>query len=546
MRDPLDGNPSGPTAVYEQRPQSGTTDPEAVAAAAADSAGSLGASVMLLLAVFALDCWRAVQQSITHDEAQAGARALLASAAGGPLLGDDPHVVHSVLARLCVEAAGPQEWVLRLPSLLGAMLFLVGGLSVCRLAFGRGWLAFLGFALLALDPLLLDLQSLGRGDGLSLGLLLWGMLHVLLFAKGSSTGSSVNFGPVHAIAGSLALGLAAASCPTVAPVALSLLVVVAIAILAQRRRLPGGASAGGRIGLDLAGLLLTGPLMAALLLWLPLRGAQAEAVFAGSADSHVAGYALADASLAHQRNAWPVAPDGPLHAPARDAVLFGLGPLLALAMLLRLAFALRRWAGATSLAELDHFARFHVLIGGGWLLGGALTVAGHVALGLPWPDARSGAPLLALALLCATGLAAEGWRRGRAWRLLALPPLAALVALLLQFASQVQASEYYLWKQDAGARRVFEQIVKCQDRNPRVTVRVAASEELQPALDYYRTTRHAGWMEPVRAGVDSAGMPADFLVLTQQAAVSGASKFSAYSTVWTDPAETVLLEASRD
>jgi hypothetical protein len=97
LKDPLDGLPSGPTAVYSAPRQAAAHDPEEAAAAAGDSPGALGASVMLLLAVFALDCWRALQQSITHDEAVAYARSL---AAGGALLGDDPHAVHALLARL--------------------------------------------------------------------------------------------------------------------------------------------------------------------------------------------------------------------------------------------------------------------------------------------------------------------------------------------------------------------------------------------------------------------------------------------------------------
>ena len=67
--------------------------------------------------------------------------------------------------------------------MLGAVLYLMFGLGVCRLAFQRGWPAFLGFALLALAPLLLDLQSLGRGDGLALGFLLAGTMQLLLLMK---------------------------------------------------------------------------------------------------------------------------------------------------------------------------------------------------------------------------------------------------------------------------------------------------------------------------------------------------------------------------
>src|SRR6185503_17193413 len=99
----------------------------------------------------------------------------------------------------------------------------------------------------AIDPLLLDLQSFGRGDGLGLALWMWGALLLLRFAQGTSAGGESSLGAIRAIAGSLLLGLAAASCPTVLTAALSLLLVAVAALLAQRQRLPGGATSGRRV-----------------------------------------------------------------------------------------------------------------------------------------------------------------------------------------------------------------------------------------------------------------------------------------------------------
>ena len=535
LTDPLEGNAAGPTAVFKPRNLQPEHDPEEDAAAATEDSGAVGASVTLLLAVLALDCWRAVQQSVTHDEALAVARSFA----------DDPHAVHALLARLSTSALGASEWALRLPSLLGALIFLLSALGLCRLAFGRGWLGFLGFALLAANPLLLDLQSFGRGDGLALGLWTWGALMLLRFAQGTTAGAESTLGPIRAIAGSLLLGLAAASCPTVAPAALSLLAVAVAALLAQRRSLPGGATSGRRVSLALAGLLFAGPPLAALLLWLPLgAGAGLQAVFAGNPDAHAAVLSIADASLAHQPDARPLAPDGPFYPLVRAGLLLGFGPLLAVAVVWRLARVLRRWSEATSLAELEPFERFHALVGVGLLLTALIATVAHFALGLPWPDARSGAPLLVLALLGATGLAVEGWTRGGALRATAALPLLVLIALMVQFGSQAQVAEYRLWRQDSSSRASFEQIVRQQDKHPRVSVRVAAAEELQPALDFYRVTRHAGWMQPVERGYDLA-QPADFLLVpasdARRAALAG------FAQVATDPAAGVaVLERSSE
>ncbi|HZM00854.1 MAG TPA: hypothetical protein VFD43_11445, partial [Planctomycetota bacterium] len=133
--------------------------------------------------------------------------------------------------------------------------------------------------------------------------------------------------------------------------------------------------------------------------------------------------------------------------------------------------------------------------------------------------------------------------RGGAWRAAALPALCALLALLLQFGSQVQIEEYWLWKQDAGARRCFEELRRRQDQSPRVSVRVAAAAPLQPALDFYRVAWRTGWMEPVRAGVVATKPDADFVVVDSTEGRSEALRH--YSTLWQDSTGTVVLEAPR-
>jgi hypothetical protein len=228
----------------------------------------------------------------------------------------------------------------------------------------------------------------------------------------------------------------------------------------------------------------------------------------------------------------------------RAALLLLFGPLLFLAVIWRLKHVARRWSAATSLAELDGFERFHVLVGGGYLVAVLIHASAHLLIDAPWPDARSGAPLLVLSLLWASGVAAEGWRRGGVARALSVLPLGVLVGLLLQFGSQLQATEYHLWRLDSGARRNFEQILRQQDQHPRVTVRVAADEPLQPALDFYRVTRRAGWMQPVAAGIDAEHPEAHFLVLSaSEAAVPSLER---YATLLTGDEGVAVLELPRD
>jgi hypothetical protein len=73
---------------------------------------------------------------------------------------------------------GAEEWSLRFPNLVAHVLYLVFGLLLLR-HLQHAWLMLVGFALLNLNPFVMDFFSVARGYGLALGLSM-GALYFLL------------------------------------------------------------------------------------------------------------------------------------------------------------------------------------------------------------------------------------------------------------------------------------------------------------------------------------------------------------------------------
>lgn len=78
------------------------------------------------------------------------------------------HVLYSILAKTCITLFGLTEFTLRIPSLLGGLLYLVVVFHLSRRLLGEGWLRLLAVALLCLNPHLTDFMSAARGYGLAL------------------------------------------------------------------------------------------------------------------------------------------------------------------------------------------------------------------------------------------------------------------------------------------------------------------------------------------------------------------------------------------
>jgi len=129
---------------------------------------------MVAVLAFGYTCLRAVRLSITHDEAITylfhASRSFATIWTYGGSVPSNNHLLNTILVKLLVGVFGLSEWVVRMPALLGHLLYLVGMIRILRRYFRGGYLLGSGLLLFS-HPFLLDLFSLSRGYALSLGFL---------------------------------------------------------------------------------------------------------------------------------------------------------------------------------------------------------------------------------------------------------------------------------------------------------------------------------------------------------------------------------------
>jgi uncharacterized membrane protein len=133
-------------------------------------------ALLLLAFVFAASVYRAATQSFTTDEAFS--YNLFLSGSWSRLFGGYDaahHVLYSILAKLSITLFGLSEFALRLPALVGCLLYLAAAYRLCRRLLPYGAAFLLPLALLSLNPHMLDFFSAARGYGLAIAFLLWAL-----------------------------------------------------------------------------------------------------------------------------------------------------------------------------------------------------------------------------------------------------------------------------------------------------------------------------------------------------------------------------------
>jgi hypothetical protein len=439
----------------------------------------------ILLGVFAWNVYRAATLAITHDEAltyrwyvRAGPRAILS-----PRRYDaNNHVLHSLLAWTGVRLFGPSEFALRLVSLLGGLLYLVMARRLCSLLCGATALALLGFLLLALNPFVLDYLVAARGYGLGLGLSLAAWYHLCRYrlarlrdGDAEPPRAWLNFAGVE-------MGLAvAANLVYAVPNAALALTFLALNLWERRHGLRAEARRLGR-SFVAPGLAAVCPLAVVLC------GARGGMFYFG-ADSLGA---LVDSLL--RPSFFPVPDQGGLGLPwATPARLLPALKVLALVLAaVTLAVLSRQFARAARQGKLpaEPWAHLCLLLGGGAALTCGLLVLNHHALGVKYPQGRTGLYLVPLATFCLL-LVLEGLRRKGTARWLTAPVTAALAVAVAHFLTQQHGGYLYEWWYDAGSRRVFDRLLQYSAGRARA-VDVGSCPLFEPSLNYYQDLRRVG------------------------------------------------------
>jgi hypothetical protein len=136
--------------------------------------------------LFAYTFTRACILSITWDEAFSYLEFVRTGIVFPDKYGDmsaNNHLLYTGLEIYLTHLLGTAEWVLRLPSLVAHILFLVYSVKLVK-QLSNKWLSIAAFLFINLNPYLLDFFSLARGYGLSIGLMMTSIYYLYIFHKG--------------------------------------------------------------------------------------------------------------------------------------------------------------------------------------------------------------------------------------------------------------------------------------------------------------------------------------------------------------------------
>lgn len=442
-------------------------------------------------ALWSVCVYRAWSQSITLDEAANyasftahGLRAIFTTYNAGN------HVLFSFLQRLSTANLGESELALRLPSLIGALLYFAACYRICRRTFGDDWRLLPALLALGLNPLVLDHLSAARGYGLGLGLLLWAIAELLAYRDEEK--------PWRLFRAGVALGLAVAAVPVYLYPAAALWALIPVTL--GRRRFWHGVE------------WFTGPgaMTAFLILVVPLSQLALEHYYFGTATFSVFVSRLVDLSFFHDPRIWS--------ADLELRPLPWVYPLLSYAIV-----------PGMLLLGLRRIERLGLLAGAALALTLAALAFNRLVLGVPLPNGRTGLYLLPLFTLTVIPLFSKGRPR---WQ--AFPALAFTFGSVALYASGWTTSYYAEWHFNRGTREIVRFLE--EKRGGRAT-RLCTSWLFAPSVEYYQRRGGLHWLTLALSNQAMGDCDYYYLPMTERQKAADARKLSE------DPiAQTMLAE----
>ena len=448
----------------------------------------LVADVLTIASIFILNVYRAVRQSVVHDEAltylgfvsRPWRESLTSYDANN-------HVLHTILAKLTCNLLGPSQLALRLPSLLAGLFFLIVALRLCKTLASSEGLAFVAFLSLALNPLILDYLSLARGYSLALALFSYSALIALRLVSGEKPRARqfVAFGAA------LALSVTA-NLTFLFP---SVGIFLALALLAGLGWWRAEVSA-RRIWLDLVRYAaIPAAAIAVPILYPPLSRATSGAFYFGSKTFMSSIVSAVGGSINYGSDT--------LLTPLVYVIL----AILVAASATSFVLLVRRKRGS-------EFQQPHALfLVVQWSVNSTilLLVAAHGLFGVLYPPERTGLYLVfcfTLACLSLAGLMPQPGRKH--WTPLAT---VAFLLLLVPFTSRLSLTYYATWRYDANTRRAFDTVRIMALAHPERKSRVGCTWLYAPALEFYRRVNEVQNIEPVQYAVPTPLSGHDFYVV---------------------------------
>ncbi len=466
------------------------------------------------------------------------------------------HVLHTILCHISTSVLPLSAFSLRLPSLAGGALYLWAAYRVCALLCPRPPVLLSTYALLTLNPFLLDYLSAARGYGLASAFWMASVYFALRLLRQSDDPPALQ----EAMQAGLFAGLSVAANLSFAFAAVPELLALG-AVLSNSRKTECGAirslrsltvraapfallswrRPSGRLVAS-----LVAPALAVFLLidLLPLLHNHRPFIL-GAASVRASFDSVAGHVLFYSSGKFDVAG---LLADPTPAELWILGIArwgaisAGMAAALFLLFQLR-----SSLAFASESLRFALFLGVQLGLSMVCLAAAHSVFGVLYPVARSGIYLmLAVPLFCA---AIAPCVTTPPWAATALERVYVIAAgaLALWFLAAIQFTTYSEWRFDRNTLELFHRIQDAARRDNRMQARVGTTYLLAPPLEFYRRALHDTWLAPVES-FNGAALAARakldqfdyFATLPQDESIARAF---APRRIWSDPATGAVLAA---
>jgi len=427
--------------------------------------------------VFAVNVYRAATQPVTIDEAYVYQTKIRNYATPAHILtgkySSENHILQTLLAFASVKIFRVSELTLRIPSLLGGLLYLIGIYRMSMLVFQRLLSATLALGLAVLNPLILDHLSLARGYGIALGFFTWSLYMTMRYLRGDERRHIL---PVAGVC----LALSVAANLTFAFPGLGL----ALIFFSMSRRW----------GTLLRRYCIPGLLVSIFFLALPVLSMRRDRFNFGAPTLRTTVLRVVYQSFFHHELAAPILPQSiqddwwPVGLAAR--AIAAAMVLISLGWLVAGAKAVRRTAGTEPAA-----AMCLRLVWGTMLLSLAFSIAGHWFSGLPYPYERTSLYLIWLfSLACVAGVDwlfdIPGLSRFAAQTCSAL-----LLAVLGWYSLEFSPGYYLEWPFAADVKRHL-QTIRERHAGDQSTVRIGGSFVFTPLVAFYRDLYGWDWLEP--------------------------------------------------
>jgi hypothetical protein len=452
-------------------------------------------SCSVLLFAFGLAVYRAKVQTISHDEALTYEWFL--DQGVSHVLNYNPanHVLQTLLAKPIVKIFGLSEFTLRVPSLIGAAIYLVATFALCRRLFGDGIGLLLSVAMLSLNPLVMDFMVAARGYGLGLAGLSAAMYtFVRLVERGKFDRKDKEWRRGCGIASvSLALSVAA-HLTNIVPAACLALAFSLVAL--------GGFSvllkiAKGEVRSFAQYFILPGTALGFSILWpylIQWRLAPANTYLDRTSD------VMRDVFNASFLYKWTddvfndlgavLSPAGSWQARVTDLGEYVILPLLFCFVLIGLVLALRNQSDSrkSQSAQCQIFA-------GAAVTSVVLTVILHITIKVNYPYSRY---CLFLVPLFTIGgmLAAREISARFPWSLLKGAGLLVALVVVSDYALSLNAKFFRANAYDVISGELYQAIERDAHMRGLTNVRVGGTWWYEPEINFYRRRYKAEWMKP--------------------------------------------------